>query len=161
MVTPSIYGAFILFHNIITKSALFPFYSFDDTYMKQRITIFKQILGYNLQELCFHFEDEGIQPSLYIYKWFMSLYAQTLNIDITCRVWDRIFLDGLQVLYRTAIAILAYLQDELIEMDFGEIMMTLGKCSDYITDENKFIKLLDEAVIPEWIGNVLPALEID
>ena len=75
MVTPSIYGAFILFHNIITKSALFPFYSFDDTYMKQRITIFKQILGYNLQELCFHFEDEGIQPSLYIYKWFMSLYA--------------------------------------------------------------------------------------
>lgn len=51
LLTKTDYAAFILFHNIVTKSNLFPFYRFDDTYMKQRIVIFKQIFGYNLQDL--------------------------------------------------------------------------------------------------------------
>ena len=48
MLTSNDFGAFVLFHNIITKSALYPFYKFDDTYTKQRIIIYKQILGLNL-----------------------------------------------------------------------------------------------------------------
>ena len=86
MVSPnsSKFGAFVLFHNIITKSALYPFFKFDDTYMKQRITIFKQVFGLNLKDLCFHFEDQGIQPNLYLYEWFMSIFAKALNVDMTC-----------------------------------------------------------------------------
>ena len=121
------YSGFILFHNIISKSALFSFYEFDESYMKKWIIIFKQILGFNLQELCFHFEDEGIQPNLYLYEWFMSLFSKTLNVDITCRVWDLILLEGIHILYKTAIAIFKTLQDDLLNADFDEIMVILKK----------------------------------
>ena len=98
LLTNTDYAAFVLFHNIVTKSNLFPFYRFDETYMKQRIVLFKQVFGYNLQELWFHFEDNGIQPNLYLYEWFMSLFAKALNMDIVCRVWDLILLDGVQII---------------------------------------------------------------
>ena len=139
IVTPNVYSGFILFHNIISKSALFSFYEFDESYMKQRIIIFKQILGFNLQELCFHFEDEGLQPNLYLYEWFMSLFSKTLNVDITCRVWDLILLEGIHILYKTAIAIFKTLQDDLLDADFDEIMVILKKSQEMITDEEDFV----------------------
>ncbi len=151
----------MLFHNIITKSALYPFYKFDDTYMKQRIIIYKQIFGYNMQELCFHFEDEGVHPNLYLYEWFMSIFSKALNVDITCWVWDLILLDGLHILYKTAIAILKTMEDILLESDFDEIMMHLRKTSQYIIEEEEFVKRISEAAIPEWIEIELPRLEND
>lgn len=129
--------------------------------MKQRIIIYKQILGYNLQDLCFHFEDEGVQPNLYLYEWFMSLFSKALNVDIACRVWDLIFLDGLHILYKTAIAILAMLQPALLESEFDEIMQILKSTHERITDEEEFIAQIKEVSIPEWIESELPWLEGD
>jgi TBC1 domain family member 14 len=159
LLTKTDYAAFILFHNIVTKSNLFPFYRFDDTYMKQRIVIFKQIFGYNLQDLCFHFEDEGIQPNLYLYEWFMSLFAKALNIDIVCRVWDLILLDGISILYKTAIVILSTLEEELLESDFDDIMKLLRNTSNSITNEDEFIEAILKINLPQWIDLELPILE--
>lgn len=161
LLTNTEYAAFILFHNIVTKSNLFPFYRFDDTYMKQRIVIFKQIFGYNLQDLCFHFEDEGIQPNLYLYEWFMSLFAKALNMDIVCRVWDLIFLDGMSILYKTAIVILSTLEEQLMESEFDEIMQILRNTSNLITDEDEFIDAVVKTSLPHWIDVELPILEKD
>ncbi|CAI2379821.1 unnamed protein product [Moneuplotes crassus] len=145
------YEAFLLFHNIVMKANLLPFFSFDDVYMKQRIVIFKQIFGYNCQDLCFHFEDEGIQPSLYLYQWFMSLFAKALNMDITCRIWDLLLIDGVQILYKTSIALLVTLQEDLIESEFDEIMQILRNTSKKITDEDEFVETVLQVSIPEWI----------
>jgi hypothetical protein len=161
LLTKTDYACFILFHNIITKSNLFPFYSFDDTYMKQRIVIFKQIFGYNLQDLCFHFEDEGIQPNLYLYEWFMSLFAKALNMDIVCRVWDLILLDGIPILYKTAIVILSSLEEELLNSDFDDIMRILRNTSNSIKNEDEFIDQIMKITLPRWIDLELPILEQD
>ena len=161
LLTNTDYAAFILFHNIVTKSNLFPFYRFDDTYMKQRIVLFKQIFGYNLQDLCFHFEDEGIQPNLYLYEWFMSLFAKALNMDIVCRVWDLILLDGMPILYKTAIVILSTLEDQLMESDFDDIMRLLRDTSNLITEEDEFIEAILKTSLPQWIDLELPILEKD
>ena len=151
LLTSSDYEAFLLFHNIITKSSLLPFYSFDDTFMKQKTVIFKQIFGYNLQDLCFHFEDEGIQPNLYLYQWFMSLFAKALNMNIVCRIWDLLLLDGSVILYKTSIAILSTLQEQLIESEFSEIMQVLRNTSNLIIDEDEFIDTVLNTSIPHWI----------
>jgi len=129
--------------------------------MKQRIVIFKQIFGYNLQDLCFHFEDEGILPNLYLYEWFMSLFAKALNMDIVCRVWDLILLDGIQIMYKTAIVILSTLEEQLLESDFDQIMQVLKNTSKLITEEDEFIHAILHTSLPEWIDLELPLLEKD
>lgn len=46
---------------------------------------------------------ENIQPKQYVYEWFMTLYTRALNLSLVSRVWDFYFLDGIFVLYQTAI----------------------------------------------------------
>lgn len=58
---------------------------------------------HNLPDLCEHLEMENIQPRQYVYEWFMTLFTRALNLSIVSRVWDFYFLDGLFVLYQTAI----------------------------------------------------------
>lgn len=146
---------------MITRSNLYNFFGFNDVYMKQRVVIFKQILGHNLQDLCFHFEDEGIQPNLYLYEWFMSIFSKSLNLNLILRVWDMIIFEGIHTLYKTAIAILQLLEEELLESDFDEIMQILRNTQKSITDEDQFVELITQAKIPEWLAEEILILEKD
>jgi hypothetical protein len=74
--------------------------------------LYKQVFAYNLPELCEHFELESIQPQKYLYEWFMTLFTRVFkDITITRRIWDFYFLDGIFVLFQTAIAILRLLSE--------------------------------------------------
>ena len=65
-------------------------------------------------------------------------------------------MDGLHILYKTAIAILAMLQPALLESEFDEIMQILKSTHERITDEEEFIAQIKEVSIPEWIESELP-----
>lgn len=92
----------------------------------------------------------------------MSLFAKALNMDIVCRVWDLILLDGVQIIYKTAIAILSTLEEELLESDFEGIMRILRDTSNLITDEDDFIlNGVLKITLPQWIDLELPLLEKD
>ena len=95
--------AFITFSNMITKYPILPFYNFNEAQVKNILLLFKQVFQHNLPELCEHLEIENIQPKQYVYEWFMTLFTRALNLSILSRVWDFYFLDGLFVLYQTAI----------------------------------------------------------
>lgn len=162
MVTESVYYGFILFHNIITKSCLYNFYSFDENYMKTWQVIFKQIFGHNSKDLLFHLEEEKVNPSLYLIEWFMSLFARALNMDITCWVWDLILLDGQHILYKTATAIMMTLEEDLMNAsDIEDIMHILQTAQDRITDEEEFVRCIFRVNIPDWIDKELERLEND
>jgi len=63
------------------------------------------VFQHNLPVLCEHLETENIQPKQYVYEWFMTLFTRALNFDLVSRVWDFYFLDGIFILYQTAIGI--------------------------------------------------------
>jgi hypothetical protein len=42
-------------------------------------------------------------PKQYVYEWFMTLFTRALKVDLVSRVLDLYFLDGIFVLYQTAI----------------------------------------------------------
>lgn len=65
------------------------------------------------------------------------------------------------MLYKTAVAILIILQDELLESDFGDIMNILKNTSKHITDEDKLVEVIRQVQIPDWIADELPKLESD
>jgi hypothetical protein len=75
----------------------------------------------------------------------MTLFTRALNIDLVSRVWDFYFLDGIFILYQTAIgiflslilflAILRILEKHLLEEDFEGIMRIMKNIPEQITDE--------------------------
>ena len=70
------------------------------------------MFAYNLPELCEHFELEGVQPRQYIFEWFMTLSTRVFkDLTLTRRIWDFYFLDGIFVLFQTAIALLRLLSE--------------------------------------------------
>lgn len=58
----------------------------------------------------------------------LSLYTKPLPLDVACRVWDVVFRDGEEFLFRTALGILRLYQDVLLHMD----LISIGERSPHL-----------------------------
>lgn len=63
-----------------------------------------------------HFKKLKIEPEMYMVKWVMCLFCQSLPLRATCRIWDVYFLDGDSAIFRSAIGILKYFSSSLLDM---------------------------------------------
>ncbi len=91
----------------------------------------------------------------------MTLFTRALNLSLVSRVWDFYFLDGIFVLYQTAIAILRIIEKHLIEVDFEGIMKVLKNIPDYVTDEEQLVSFIYDVSFPKWIYDEIPKLETE
>ena len=103
-----------------------------------------------MPELCEHFELESIQPKHYIYEWFMTLFTRAFDLKLVTRVWDFYFLDGIFVLFQTAIAILKMLENQMIDGEMDEILPVLQHVSEYIKEDNEveFVRTMHAVSFP-------------
>jgi hypothetical protein len=62
----------------------------------------------------------------------MTLFTRAFDLKLVTRIWDFYFLDGIFILFKTAIATLTLLEKELIDREFDEILPILQKVSHYI-----------------------------
>jgi len=155
------YQSFVTFCNLMTKYPIMPFYSFNDVQVRKIMQLYKTVFAHNLPELCEHFELENVQPKHYIYEWFMTLFTRAFDLKLVTRVWDFYFLDGIFVLFKTAIAILQILEDHMIDGEMDEILPVLQHVSDYIKedDEDEFVNTMNSVGFPKWVFEEIPLLE--
>ena len=55
----------------------------------------------------------------------MTLFTRAFDLRLVTRVWDFYFLDGIKVLFQTAIAILRMLEYKMLEGEMDEILPIL------------------------------------
>ncbi len=103
------YQAFVALMNITLSHNIIPFYRFEESQIRKRLQIFKQIFYHNLPELCDHFESLDILPEHYLIEWNMTLFSKNLNIDISARIWDIYMIEGIKAIYQSAIGTLFFL----------------------------------------------------
>lgn len=89
----------------------------------------------------------------------MTLFTRALNLSLVSRVWDFYFLDGIFVLYQTAIAILRILEKHLLDTDFEGIMTIMKKVADYVEDEEELVNYIYDVSFPKWVYDEIPKLE--
>ena len=91
----------------------------------------------------------------------MTLYTRALDLKLMTRVWDFYFLDGIFVLFKTAIAILQMLEHLMIDGEMDEILPVLQHVSDYIKedDEDEFVETMNSVSFPNWVYQEIPLLE--
>ena len=71
-------------------------------------------------------EANGVAAELFATRWFVAIFANSLPIETTLRVWDVFLLEGCKVLHRVALALLRIAEPRLLECrDQQELLCTL------------------------------------
>ena len=133
------FSSFVCFMNIILSPNILPFYRLDENNIKKRLDLFNEIFKTNLPKLYSHFKENEIFPEHYLLEWFMTLFTRNLNIELALRIWDIYMIEGIFVIYKTAIVIFNLDEKKLLNMDFGDIMDFLKNLDKNNYDEDKFV----------------------
>ncbi|CAD6891748.1 unnamed protein product [Tilletia laevis] len=78
----------------------------------QRVLV--ELVDEQLPKLAEHMREIGVDLPAVTFAWFLSLYTDCLPVETLFRVWDIIFIDGMVVLFRIAMAILSLSEKDLL-----------------------------------------------
>lgn len=91
---------------------------------------FERVVKEMLPALGAHLDAEMVHPTMYASQWFITLFSYSLPFDIVLRIWDVFMLEGMKVIFRVGIALLAQQQDTLIKLPFERLVSALKKNPD-------------------------------
>ncbi|XP_052676106.1 ecotropic viral integration site 5 ortholog-like isoform X3 [Crassostrea angulata] len=80
-----------------------------------------------LPDLYLHFQSQGFHTSMYASSWFLTLYATSFSLSLSCRIMDLFISEGMDVIFRVGIAILQTSQEELLSMDMEGMLQHFQK----------------------------------
>uniref|UniRef100_A0A672I2P3 TBC1 domain family member 4 n=1 Tax=Salarias fasciatus TaxID=181472 RepID=A0A672I2P3_SALFA len=72
------------------------------------------------RDLYNHFEEHEICPSLYAAPWFLTLFASQFPLGFVSRIFDFVFVQGLEVIFKVALCLLSSHEGEIVECDSFE-----------------------------------------
>ncbi|KAJ3071151.1 GTPase-activating protein [Quaeritorhiza haematococci] len=127
-------------------------YNFRDLYTPQmsglqlRLYQFDSLLRELLPVVDRHLEAEGIVSSMYASQWFMTLFAYRFPLDIVFRIMDIVFAEGIETMFRFALALLKKNQDHLLTLDFESLLEFLKNgLFDVYVSSNSVNALIQDA----------------
>ncbi|XP_053295310.1 TBC1 domain family member 4 isoform X2 [Pleuronectes platessa] len=69
------------------------------------------------RELYNHFEEHEICPSLYAAPWFLTLFASQFPLGFVSRIFDFVFAQGTEAIFKVALCLLSSHEGEIVECD--------------------------------------------
>ncbi|SPO24649.1 uncharacterized protein UTRI_01615_B [Ustilago trichophora] len=78
----------------------------------QRVLI--ELVSEHMPRLHAHISELGVDLPAITFAWFLSLYTDCLPVETLFRVWDVMFVEGMVILFRVAMAILKLYEAELL-----------------------------------------------
>ena len=82
-----------------------------------------------------HFEKYDISPVLYAAPWFLTLFASQFSISFVSRLFDFIFLFGVEAIFRVSLSLLAIHKQSLLNCTTFESIIYFVK-NDLVETEN-------------------------
>ncbi|ESP00273.1 hypothetical protein LOTGIDRAFT_141007 [Lottia gigantea] len=80
-----------------------------------------------LPELYVHFNAQNFYTSMYASSWFLTLYTTSFPLAIACRIMDLFISEGMDAIFRLAIAILQSSQEDLLSLDMEGMLRYFQK----------------------------------
>lgn len=96
-----------------------------------------------LPALSEHFYEEDLELNYFAMKWIMGIFSEDMNRGLLLRFWDILLNTEISMLIYTVIAILEYLQDELLELDadgINNLLKTQLKSRLSIANDEQLMK---------------------
>lgn len=90
--------------------------------LSRRLYQLSGLISDHLPHLQRHFEAHGIKSNTYAYQWFSTLFAYKFPIDTVYRIYDMIFAEGMETLFRFSLALLEKNQSILLSLEYDDLI---------------------------------------
>lgn len=97
-----------------------------------------------------HFQSQGFQTTMYASSWFLTLFTTSLNVTICCRIMDIFLSEGMEFIFKVALALLVLGRDHILSMDM-EAMLKVKKIHRKVSWSYLFSNV-GFAVLPEGVA---------
>ncbi|XP_067129865.1 ecotropic viral integration site 5 ortholog-like isoform X2 [Centruroides vittatus] len=78
-------------------------------------------------ELYRHFQNQSFHTSMYASSWFLTLFTSTLPLSLASRVMDLFLSEGMEMIFRIAVAILQFCKEDLLQLDMEGMLKYFQK----------------------------------
>ncbi|CAL8357953.1 unnamed protein product [Merluccius merluccius] len=104
--------------------------------------VLKDFMAEKMPRLTAHFEEHNIDMSLITFNWFLVGFVESLPSDLLLRVWDAFLYEGTKVLFRYALALFKYKEEDILKIhDNVEIYQYLRFFTKTVTDGRKLTSI--------------------
>ncbi|KAG9345508.1 hypothetical protein JZ751_008652 [Albula glossodonta] len=104
--------------------------------------VLKDFMVEKMPRLMAHFEEYNVDVSLISFNWFLVVFVESLASDILLRVWDAFLYEGTKVIFRYALALFKYKEEDILKIhDNVEIYQYLRFFTKTISDSRKLTNI--------------------
>uniref|UniRef100_A0A673UXN7 TBC1 domain family member 4 n=1 Tax=Suricata suricatta TaxID=37032 RepID=A0A673UXN7_SURSU len=112
------------------------------------------------RDLYNHLEENEISPSLYAAPWFLTLFASQFPLGFVARVFDIIFLQGTEVIFKVALSLLSSQEALIMECESFESIVEFLKTTLPDMNTSEMEKIITQ-VFEMDISKQLHAYEVE
>lgn len=100
--------------------------------------VLKDLMWEKLPRLMAHLEAQKVDVSLITVEWFLVLFVDSLPSRILFKVWDAFLYEGIKVIFRYALALFKYREENILKIhDSAEMYQYFRLFSNTIADGRK------------------------
>ncbi|ORE11029.1 RabGAP/TBC [Rhizopus microsporus var. microsporus] len=116
--------------------------------LRLRLHQFDGLLQDHLPHIHRHFNEQGIRSNMYASQWFLTLFAYKFPLKVVYRIYDILFTEGANCLFRIGLALLAKNQANILSLDFDSLVTYLkddmldvyeGNVTDLLSESHSII----------------------
>lgn len=112
------------------------------------------------RDLYEHLEENEISPTLYAAPWFLTLFASQFPLGFVVRVFDLVFMNGMSMVFRVALSLIADHKDMLLQCRNFEQLMDYFKTTLPSMGASQLERVIREALGLD-ISRQLAAYEVE
>ncbi|KAL4717493.1 hypothetical protein ACJJTC_000642 [Scirpophaga incertulas] len=96
-----------------------------------------------IPDLHVHFQSQDFSTSIYASSWFLTLFTTTLSLPLACRIMDVFLSEGIEIVFKVALAMLTLGKNDLLSLDMENILKYIQKelPAKAETDQDAFMNL--------------------
>ncbi|XP_045464184.1 ecotropic viral integration site 5 ortholog isoform X2 [Harmonia axyridis] len=87
----------------------------------------ENLVSEQLPDLNQHFQSQNFHTSMYASGWFLTLFTTTLTLPLACRIMDVFLSEGMEIIFKVALAMLTLGKDDLMSLDMEGMLKFFQK----------------------------------
>lgn len=87
----------------------------------------ENLVSEHLPDLNQHFQSQNFHTSMYASSWFLTLFTTALSLPLACRIMDVFLSEGMEIIFKVALAMLMLGKEELMSLDMEGMLKYFQK----------------------------------
>ncbi|XP_066597753.1 TBC1 domain family member 4 isoform X2 [Prorops nasuta] len=141
--------AFFLLRHLMFRRGLRKLYLPDMAALQLHLYQLSRLIHDRLPSIYKHFDKYEVSPTLYAAPWLLTLFASQFPLGFVTRVFDLLFLESSEVLFRVALALLEDHQEQLLKCDSFEEIMEYLKVRVPAVDKESLDRVMKRVFYPD------------